>query len=391
LLRERHPNLISTIELNVTTGWFNATFTDFDYDELKTYFTDQHGEVYIAFRAIAYIPGSLSMDQDQDLGALTQSLWKITFLDSTVASACAANELVVMDPAVTFENAARDDVLTYQIQTAADIATNGVNEFIVPALKVTQTEADSCQMHIEVEYCDNNRYGDIIVDDSTEFDWDEEELELCIWQPVPLSDTTHFENDQENGQVYVSYMPTQQDFIDNLQPNFGPVGYAAYPEVTIRVRFVYYDVTKPTEKTYDELKLVVTKSSDTTATTCDYSGIMLEADQQGNVVYAINGNYKREDAFISTYFYGFDNLDDACKEEISFTLDTYLSDDDIWVTEFDSTGLDIDTLEGSQDWPIYFYRENGILYLSMLYTEDMWIEYLLDYYMLPANTTEIDA
>jgi hypothetical protein len=170
LLRERHPNLISTIELNVTTGWFNATFTDFDYDELKTYFTDQNGEVYIAFRAIAYIPGSLSMDQDQDLGALTQSLWKITFLDSTVASACAANELVVMDPAVTFENAVRDDVLTYQIQTAADIATNGVNEFIVPALKVTQSEPDSCQMHIEVEYCDNNRNFTIVEDASTVWD-----------------------------------------------------------------------------------------------------------------------------------------------------------------------------------------------------------------------------
>jgi hypothetical protein len=216
------------------------------------------------------------MDLDQDVGALTQSLWKIKFLDSTVASACAANVLSLASPEVTFAEAARDEVLTYQIQTAAEIAQDGLGEFIVPALKVTQSVPQSCEMAIEAQYCDNNRFEEVLVDADTV--WDTEGSEPCIWQAVPLSDTTYFVNDQANGEVYVSFTVTQEDFMDDLLSNFGPMDVTYYPEVYIRVRFVYYDVTKATDpeaKTYDYLTLVIKESGETTTSNCEseYSAI----------------------------------------------------------------------------------------------------------------------
>ena len=87
-------------------------------------------------------------------------------------------------------------MLTYQIQTAAEIAANGAIPFIVPALEVTQSEV-SCEMGIEVQYCDLNRDGDIIVDENTV--WDEAGGEPCIWQPVALSGTTQFVNQPAEG------------------------------------------------------------------------------------------------------------------------------------------------------------------------------------------------
>jgi hypothetical protein len=41
---------------------------------------------------------------------------------------------------------------------------------------------------------------------------------------------------------------------------------------------------------------------------------------------------------------------------------------------------------------MYFYRTGGeILYLSMRFDEDMWLEDLLDFYSLPADTTQLTA
>jgi hypothetical protein len=107
--------LYSRIELNSASAFFNATFTSEDFDNLKDFFWDSNLQKhYIAFRVVAYVPGSSNMDLDQDSEDLMQALFQIEFLDSTTSDACASNTIDYEGGDITYAGSVRtDDMLVY--------------------------------------------------------------------------------------------------------------------------------------------------------------------------------------------------------------------------------------------------------------------------------------
>jgi hypothetical protein len=85
---------------------------------------------------------------------------------------------------------------------------------------------------------------------------------------------------------------------------------------------VHHDATKPDVKFIDEFTVVVIGSDETATSNCDFSAVTLAGDQTADVVYNIDHYPERDNVMVDTYFSGFEMIEDDCKKDLVYSLDT---------------------------------------------------------------------
>jgi hypothetical protein len=192
----------------------------------------------------------------------------------------------------------------------------------------------------------------------------------------------------------------QEYYINDLVPTFGPevsIALAGFVpiDISMRVRFVHVDPTKPQDKLVDELHIVIKSSRETTSDFCDYSSIALASDQADDVavVYNIDHRAERDALYISTMFDGFDALSSDCKAPLSLVLDTQING--IWSTLYSQRLEEWPAEDMLEHYNFYFFKidvgTKRHMYLSVRLSSDDYLNYILSMYHLPYNTAEVQA
>jgi hypothetical protein len=156
---------------------------------------------------------------------------------------------------------------------------------------------------------------------------------------------------------------------------------------------VHRDPTNPNKAPLiDPIKVIIKSSNEKETDFCDITNtVSLTGQQEFTIDYHIDHRAERDNKYVLTKFSGLDALDEDCLRNIYFTLDTKLPDN-TWFTLFDTIDKDIDNLYGSDEWPIYFFREEKEwIYVSIKVSADDFVDTVLPRYWKAIGVSNVES
>jgi hypothetical protein len=223
-------------------GYFSMSLNHADVQEVKHRFTE--GEhIYMDFKLVAIIPGSLISGPDTPLEELPSADFKVYIVDDETANMCADNTMAVAP--YTHADLQRDDVVEFQIPSIL----GEQQTFTLEALKVKKT----------VPECDTNT----IFEYKNQRCFNNETSEYGCWEAVRETENIALFLNEDEG-MKAMFNVTQKDYLKMVEDE--TQGYDS-GEVAYMARFVTQDPS--TQKTkYDYVKVVFKSSGETLADFC---------------------------------------------------------------------------------------------------------------------------
>jgi hypothetical protein len=192
--------LWSKVHFNETTADFRFELWNRDIEELTARFTDANtGEVAVKFEARAIVPGSTKQGVTGADGDIVTREFKVIVVDNTLVETCSTNSLSISDTSYMQPDITRDSEYTHTVPASTAAA---ALELQIPARKIVAS-ATGCEIVTELEVF----YPDFASAGTGE------------WRAV-RSNEYHTQYLTVAEGMYVSFAPTQPQFIEEIAPDF---------------------------------------------------------------------------------------------------------------------------------------------------------------------------